>query len=560
MYNNQNTEIYTGYLDSCMFIDEYDVFVEYAMISLFNQIRGKAFVSFKQFEQLWQTAQTTSRSLKEQSDKIKLILISGIPGSGKNTLGIYLSKLLNIEEIESSTYVLPVDQSTKFSSEVFLNGLFKHCEQNQTSTVIGVIQSYHHLKKAIFEFKKNSTFNETFDLEHVITRVSAKNFYMHKNRNTYQFLLENCLKGICDAVIFEKGNVNQEEFMTMRKQLCEVNDDENILNVRGRTFEWKDLEQILSKKYTKYSLLYGKYFYGFEKEGKSSYYLESAATGGYYLYKIPLREDLVDRNIHKLFGNPIEDYKQLVPAEELKCEYESTVASSEADESDNKENLLSIVESGSERAARHKKKQEQAEQKRIQADLQQERMLIEEMGKVKLAMKQHPMIIERLKGLFLVEGKEEESDYRIISSFNEIKIRSCKNENKRLAPDELGFLIYGKNIDEEKFKSLMNAFRTQLRQKCALRTPESITEAEIKMLEEKYFGECMPNDFYHDGYSYVDSDGNRQYEHPNREKLIAVYVDKENEKIADYNRSVQKEWKADEAKYARCIPYLPKIL
>lgn len=96
----------------------------------------------------------------------------------------------------------------------------------------------------------------------------------------------------------------------------------------------------------------------------------------------------------------------------------------------------------------------------------------------------------------------------------------------------------------------MNAFRTQLRQKCAVRTVESITEAEIKMLEEKFFCERMPSDFYHDGYSYVDSRGTRQYEHPNRAKLIAVYIDEENSRIADYNRGVQKEWKADESKYA----------
>ena len=195
------------------------MFMEYTLISSFNQIRNKAFVSYSQFAQIWDTAQSAYKSLKEASDKIKLVLVSGIPGSGKSSFGIYLSKLFAKESIQSSTFIMPVAESTKFTSDAFLNGLFKHCEQNPTQTVVAVIPSYHHLKKAIFEFKKDTKFNDLFNLEYVITKVSAKNFYKHENRNTYQFMLENCLKGICDAVIFEKGNQSQEDFVQMRKEL-----------------------------------------------------------------------------------------------------------------------------------------------------------------------------------------------------------------------------------------------------------------------------------------------------------------------------------------------------
>lgn len=187
----QNQTIYTCYLDHQIFAEEYTMFMEYVRISMFNQIRSKPFVSFSQFQQIWETAQSSSKKLSEASDKIKLILVSGIPGSGKTTLGIYLSKLLNIENIQSNTFVMPVKDSTSFTSEAFLKGLFEHVCNKPSPTVVAVIPSYHHLKKAIFEFKKEAQFNDTFDLEHVITRVSAKNFYLHKNRNTYQFLLEN---------------------------------------------------------------------------------------------------------------------------------------------------------------------------------------------------------------------------------------------------------------------------------------------------------------------------------------------------------------------------------
>ena len=44
----------------------------------------------------------------------------------------------------------------------------------------------------------------------------------------------------------------------------------------------------------------------------------------------------------------------------------------------------------------------------------------------------------------------------------------------------------------------------------------------------------MPSNFYHDGYSYVDEDGNRQSGHPNIEKLIKIFIKDENAKIAEY--------------------------
>ena len=82
--------------------------------------------------------------------------------------------------------------------------------------MIGVLSGYNHLKKVIFELKKSSEFNSAYDIKHIITKVHARNFYMNKNRNTYQFLIENCMKGVTHAVIFEKPNdVSQAESIIM---------------------------------------------------------------------------------------------------------------------------------------------------------------------------------------------------------------------------------------------------------------------------------------------------------------------------------------------------------
>lgn len=452
--NTGKENVYTGHLDVERYQEEHRMFMEYIMLSMFNQIRSKSFISYSQFEQIWDTALDADKDLSDTSEKTKLILVSGIPGSGKTTFGIYLSKMFNNEKIDSSTFIMPVGLSTRFSCEDFLKGLFSHLASHPTSTVVAVIPSYHHLKKAIFEFKKVAQFNDTFDLQYVITRVSAKNFYRHKNRNTYQFLLENCLKGICDVVLFDKAGVNLNEIQLMRKQICEVNDHANILNVKGRTFEWSELQDILKTKDNKYALLYGKYFYGFEKEGRSTYYNECAVSGEYFKFKIPLRLDALEKRLHRVFTDSIHDFKDLVPEDEKRCDFTSTVDSTIR--SENKENIESHEELGSEKAERWKVKHEKEKASRIKADLAQENMLIDE-------MKKKAPIIERIKGLFIVEGQEDECDYRLFSNFSEIKLKSCKNKEKRLDPEELGFLVYGKDVTEDIFKNLMSSFRSQLK-------------------------------------------------------------------------------------------------
>ena len=51
--------------------------------------------------------------------------------------------------------------------------------------IVAVVPSYNHLKKVIFELKKNQEFNMACDIRHIITKVHARNFYMNKNRNTF---------------------------------------------------------------------------------------------------------------------------------------------------------------------------------------------------------------------------------------------------------------------------------------------------------------------------------------------------------------------------------------
>jgi hypothetical protein len=89
---------------------------------------------------------------------------------------------------------------------------------------LAVLPSYNHLKKVIFELKKAQDFNAAFDIRHILTKVHARNFYMTKNRNTFQYLIENCMKGVAHGIVFERPvNVSQGEAELMHRQIANAN-------------------------------------------------------------------------------------------------------------------------------------------------------------------------------------------------------------------------------------------------------------------------------------------------------------------------------------------------
>ncbi len=53
-----------------------------------------------------------------------------------------------------------------------------------------------------------------------------------------------------------------------------MNDENKLVTVKGRNLEWNEISEVIKQKQDKYSMMYGKHFYGFEKEGKSVYYSE----------------------------------------------------------------------------------------------------------------------------------------------------------------------------------------------------------------------------------------------------------------------------------------------
>jgi hypothetical protein len=186
--------------------------LEYHTIAEFNKVRGKDFISFASFHGVYTEAYKKhpfipnyTKLLVEKlktgnANKANVIIVSGIPGSGKSKLTESLAKLLSAEGLPAVAFKPsgPIAEQVKFSTGKFIQQILEFKEtalQEQASkkgglkgvplVILAVLPSYNHLKKAIFELKKCNEFNAACDIRNIITKVHARNFYMNKNRNTF---------------------------------------------------------------------------------------------------------------------------------------------------------------------------------------------------------------------------------------------------------------------------------------------------------------------------------------------------------------------------------------
>ena len=208
-----------------------------------------------------------------------------------------------------------VEQSTKYNTADFIKALKKEANSS-IDVLVAAIPSYHHLKKAIFELRKSDEFSSLFEIKFVVTKVCANNFFQNANRNIYNYLIENCIKGVCNAIVFETTPlIDRDEHVLMQKILRAANFEEGLLPVHSRySFDLELLSQILMRQNEKFNMLYTKYFYGFEKENASSNYREGKSiTGHYFNYRYPILESALNSTLRKALNIPISDASFLLP-------------------------------------------------------------------------------------------------------------------------------------------------------------------------------------------------------------------------------------------------------
>ena len=208
--------------------------------------------------------------------------------------------------------------------------------------------------------------------------------------------------------------------------LSDANFSEGILATTGKSFDLGQLSQVLMRQNDKLNLLYTKYFYGFEKEGRSNYFFEKAVHGHYFNYRYPIKESMIGDTIMKVLNEPLTNFTQMglrpeAPEDREIREKKEAVEQAELE--------ARIAEMSSLEKRRYKA--EEKRKARLLEDAAPEKLLREEIDRTKAKITGKAIVFERLRGLVTLED-DETQDYELLVNFSEVSLKPLKNTKDRL--------------------------------------------------------------------------------------------------------------------------------
>ena len=113
--------------------DYFRELLDFHVIQEFNVLKGKPFMPFSAFSEVYQHVQSTPKNLDNSVSQMvqrlkdkntSVILVSGIPGAGKGRFAASLSKQLLAEGLNSCDFKMPtVQASLKYSTQDFIAAL-----------------------------------------------------------------------------------------------------------------------------------------------------------------------------------------------------------------------------------------------------------------------------------------------------------------------------------------------------------------------------------------------------------------------------------------------------
>lgn len=154
------------------------------------------------------------------------------------------------------------------------------------------------------------------------------------------------------------------------------------------------------------------------------------------------------------------------------------------------------------------------------------------------------LVFEHMRGLVRIEDESGDTttDYQLIVNANEISLKPLKNQDKRIPVEDLGLLVYGRNIsnDNEKIvRELLKTCRTQFKVERPTRELDELKAEELESITEAGLAKECPEGWYFDGRMYMTFEGDRKYEHPDNQKFINEYLEDANNKIKASNQQIR---------------------
>jgi hypothetical protein len=217
-----------------------------------------------------------------------------------------------------------------YNTEGLKAAILEFVEKNpQVKNLVVVLRGYHLVHP--YANMINKELADKVVNRGVITKVNAMNFFKNKYKELLPCLAENCARGVCNAIVVERGAASENKVEKILAILNSIQDTKNIVTMRmPRLVQtvFESLQTILLKHPMH---LYNQYGYTFERLFKSKYYSPRIMKKVKVNCAVPVQPNLFSNALEKVMGEfvkrwevAIKPREKIKPAEEKKMYVDSS--------------------------------------------------------------------------------------------------------------------------------------------------------------------------------------------------------------------------------------------
>jgi len=302
---------------------KYETFIEFSKLCPLNAISN--YIALRQLTSssfpyadydlmLNQRSEFKLDTALNTKDKVGVFFISGVPGSGKSDLASSFTKLA----AGNNWGILNAEYDKLYDTEGLKVTIIDYIEKNpHVKNLVIVLRGYHLVCPYVNLVNKELA--DKLVNRGVITKINAMNFFKNKYKELLPCLAENCAKGVCNAIVVERGTASENKVEKVLAILSSIQDSKNILTMKmSRLVQtaFESLQAILLKNPMH---LYNQYGYTFEKLFKSKYYVPKIMKRVKVNCAIPIQPSLFSGTLEKVLGEFVKSWEVAVkPREKVK--------------------------------------------------------------------------------------------------------------------------------------------------------------------------------------------------------------------------------------------------
>lgn len=251
---------------------------------------------------------------KEMEGKVGIFFISGVPGAGKTDLATSFAKLAATNNW--TILNAPVPQHPQLHDTEGLKPLILDCigKNGGVRNLVVVLRGYHLARPYVEMVKADEEIAKVAVSRGLVTKVHAMNVFRNKYKELLPCLAENCARGLCSAVVVERGAASENRVEKALAILSSMQD--NIITMKMSRLVQPAFESLQSALLKPPLSLYSVCGYTFGRQFKSKYYTPKVMRKTVLKCGIPVQTGLFRSALEKVLGEFVKSWEVALKAKE----------------------------------------------------------------------------------------------------------------------------------------------------------------------------------------------------------------------------------------------------